>query len=331
MTDERVFERQVTSYRRELLAHCYRMLGSADEAEDLVQETLLRVWRARDSYDEGRASMRTWLYRIAANTCLNALEGRSRRPLPSGLGQPSQDPHEALTPAFDIPWLQPLPTVRATETSHNPATVVEKRGTLRLALIVAMQQLPPRQRAVLILRTVLAFTASETGQMLGATEASVNSSLQRARASLNRMNVREDEVTEAEGRQQRAVLDRYMSAFEQGNVHAIVQLLTDDAVLEMPPVPLWYRGRSNYGAFIRRIFEERGGEWLMTAASANGQPAAAAYSKAADGAFDLHTLQVLTILHGRVSHNVVFQDPKIFSLFQLPTKLDRMRHPLPHS
>ncbi|MEO3830343.1 RNA polymerase subunit sigma-70 [Actinomadura sp. B10D3] len=161
--------------RGELVAYCYRMLGSFHEAEDLVQETMLRAWKARDRYDHTRASVRTWLYRIATNACLTALEGRSRRPLPSRLGMPSDDPAAPLTPVFDVPWLQPFPDVRLD---------ADVRGDLRLAVVAAMQVLPPRQRAVLVLRDVLQFTAAEVAAQLETTVAAVNSALQRARASL---------------------------------------------------------------------------------------------------------------------------------------------------
>ncbi|HEY1485950.1 MAG TPA: RNA polymerase subunit sigma-70, partial [Micromonosporaceae bacterium] len=162
-------------YRGELVAYCYRMLGSFHDAEDLVQETMLRAWKARDRYDDTRASVRTWLYRIATNVCLTALEGRARRPLPSGLGAPSEDPHAPLTPAFDIPWLQPFPDARID---------LESRTDMRLALVAAMQILPARQRGVLLLREVLEFSAAEVAAQLGTTVTAVNSALQRARAAV---------------------------------------------------------------------------------------------------------------------------------------------------
>ena len=235
-------------YRGELVAYCYRMLGSFHEAEDLVQETMLRAWKARDRYDRTRASVRTWLYRIATNVCLSALEGRARQPLPSGLGAPSGDPGAPLTPALDIPWLQPFPDARFD---------TEMRADMRLALVAAMQVLPPRQRAVLVLREVLDFSAAEVAAQLGTTVPAVNSALQRARAALADAGDA-GEVAEPDDPGVRAVIQRYVRAFEAADVAALVRLLTDEAVLEMPPVPLWYRGRRDYGLFMGRVFEMRG-------------------------------------------------------------------------
>ncbi len=298
-------------YRGELVAYCYRMLGSFHEAEDLVQETMLRAWKARDRYDRTRASVRTWLYRIATNACLSALEGRARRPLPSGLGAPSDDPGASLTPAFDIPWLQPFPDARFD---------VGMRADMRLALVAAMQVLPPRQRAVLVLREVLDFSAAEVAGQLETTVTAVNSALQRARAALaNAGDV--GEIAEPDDPQSRAVIQRYVGAFETADVPALVRLLTADAVLEMPPVPLWYRGRRDYGRFMRRVFEMRGPGWLARALTANGQPAFAAYAPEPGGGHGLHTLQVLTVSGGLVARNVVFADPAVFGTFDLPRQI----------
>ncbi|HEY1671365.1 MAG TPA: sigma-70 family RNA polymerase sigma factor [Streptosporangiaceae bacterium] len=300
-------------YRGELVAYCYRMLGSVHDAEDLAQETMLRAWQARDRYDPNRASVRTWLYRIATNACLSALTGRARRPLPSGLGAPSRDPAAPLTPSFDIPWLQPFPDAR-----FDPGV----RTGLRLALVAAMQVLPPRQRAVLVLREVLEFSAAEVATQLGSTVPAVNSALQRARATLAQTRLAQtgglDEVAEPGDPGTRAVIERYVQAFEAADVPGLVRLLADEAVLEMPPVPLWYRGRSDYGRFMERVFGMRGPGWAMTALTANGQPALAAYAPEPGGGHRLHTLQVFTVAGGRVTANVVFADPTVFELFDLP-------------
>lgn len=294
-------------YRGELTAFCYRMLGSVHEAEDLVQETLLRAWKARDRYDPARASVRTWLYRIATNVCLTALEGRGRRPLPSGLGRPSGDVEAALMPAPDVPWLEPFPDARFD---------VEARADLRLAWVAAVQVLPARQRAVLVLREVLAFTAAEVAGQLGTTVAAVNSALQRARAALAGVGDA-DAVGEPDDPAVRAVVQRYVRAFEAADVPALVRLLADDAVLEMPPVPLWYRGSRDYGRFLQRVFRMRGTGWSVWELTANGQPALAAYAPEPGGGCRLHTLQVFTVTGGRVAHNVVFADPRVFDAFEL--------------
>jgi RNA polymerase sigma-70 factor, ECF subfamily len=305
------FESAAGQHRRELVAYCYRMLGSVHEAEDLAQETLLRAWKARERYDEGKASVRTWLYRIATNVCLTALEGKARRPLPSGLGPPSTDPDAPLQPSFEVPWLQPFPI--------DPADQAVRRGSMRLALVAAMQLLPARQRAVWVLREGLQFSAAEVAGLLDTSVASVNSALQRARAGL--ADVVEDDVTPADDRGVRDAVEAYVRAFEAGDVDALVELLTEDAILEMPPVPLWYVGRDDYGVFIRRVFAMRGVGWRMVPTAANGQPAVAAYAPDPDGGHRLHTLQVFTVIGGKIAHTVVFQDPSVFAAFELPVVL----------
>ena len=302
---------ELEPYRGELVAYCYRMLGSFHDAEDLAQETMLRAWQARDRYDRTRASVRTWLYRIAANACLSALEGRARRPLPSGLGAPSDDPAASLTPAFDIPWLQPFPDARFD---------IGVRADMRLALVAAMQMLPARQRAVLVLREVLDFSAAEVATQLNTTVPAVNSALQRARAALAEAGDA-GEVTEPDDPEVREVVDRYVRAFEAADVPALVRLLADEAVLEMPPVPLWYRGRRDYGLFMRRVFEMRGPGWGIRRLSANGQPALAAYAPEPGGGHRLHTLQVVTVTGRRVTRNVVFADPRVLQAFGLPERI----------
>jgi RNA polymerase sigma-70 factor (ECF subfamily) len=308
------FDARTAPYRYELVAHCYRMLGSVHEAEDLVQETMLRAWRAKDRYDEKLASVRTWLYKIATNACLTALESRPRRPLPSGLGRPSSDAEAPLVPSFEVPWLQPFPDARFTD----PASHLVRRGSLRLALIAAMQLLPPKQRAVLVLRDVLGFSAAETAELLDTSTASVNSALQRARVGLSGTPVTEDEVTEPDDGQVREILDRYIRAFEAADVDTLVTLLTDAVVLEMPPVPLWYLGRTDYGRFMTNVFARRGGDWLMVPTTANAQPALVAYCRGAHGVYRLHTLQVFTVARHGISRNTVFHDPRVFADFGLP-------------
>jgi RNA polymerase sigma-70 factor (ECF subfamily) len=312
------FATRAEAYRRELLAHCYRMLGSAHDAEDVVQETMLRAWRSFDSYDAARASLRTWLYRIATNACLTALAGRPRRPMPSGLGAPTYGPNDAFVPGFEVPWLQPAPDALFVD-PNDPAEIAVAGGTLRLALVAALQLLPPRQRAVLILRDVLAWPAAEVAKMLEMTVPGVNSALQRARDRTRAAGLREDEVVEPA--EARAVVDRYMAAFCAADLGALRRLLTDDAVLEMPPFLNWFAGADDYTRFIARAYAMRGTDWRAVPLAANGQPAFAAYFRNPDGEFTLHTLQVFAVTRAGVARTVVFQDSAVFRLFALPVTL----------
>ncbi|MFI7404635.1 sigma-70 family RNA polymerase sigma factor [Streptomyces sp. NPDC049541] len=314
-TDREEFVRLTDPYRRELLAHCYRMLGSVDEAEDLVQETYLRAWRSYEGY-EGRASLRTWLHRIATNTCLTALESRARRPLPAGLGGPSQAPEEPLrTPATDVPWLQPLPDALA-----DPATVVAARGSLRLALVAALQNLPARQRAVLILRDVLAWRASEVASLLGTSTAAVKSSLQRARARLDEVAPDEDLVVEPGGPADREVLDRYMAAFERADMDALLDLLQDGVELEMPPRLEWFRGKRDVLLFLRARGHGEG-RYRMLPTRANGQPAVVMYVRGVDGVLRAHSVQVLTVAGGTLARITAFIDLAQVDRFGFPRVL----------
>jgi RNA polymerase sigma-70 factor (ECF subfamily) len=301
-------------FRGDLLAHCYRMLGSVEEAEDMVQETLLRAWRAADRYDPQLASLRTWLHRIATNVCLTALEGRARRPLPSGLGPAGDDPQAPLVPSLDIPWLQPFPDARL----GNPADIAEQRAALRLALVAALQLLPARQRAALVLREVLQLPAAEVAQALGSSVASVNSSLQRARATLRAAGPALDEFREPADPDERVVVDRYLAAFEAADVPGLTRLLAHDVVLEMPPVALWLVGRAHYREFMERVFAMRGTGWRLRPVQANGSPALAAYApEPASRGVRAHSLQVFTVTGGLIRHCVTFADPALFGLFGL--------------
>jgi len=316
------FDAAAAPFLHELVVHCYRMLGSVHDAEDVAQETLIRAWKARDRYDADRASLRTWLYRIATNACLTALESRPRRPLPSGLGAASGDPDTPLVPDFAVPWLQPLPDSYLRRDHADPLARAAERDGVRLALVAAMQLLPPRQRAVLVLRDVLQFSAAEVAAQLDTSTAAVNSALQRARAAIAAAAPQENAVRKPDDRAVRDTIERYLRAFESADVDTLVTLLTDDAVLEMPPVPLWYAGRVNYGRFIARVFAMRGSGWRMIPTQANGQPALAAYCPDDARALRLHTLQVLTVTRAGIAHNVVFQDPQVFGAFQLATVLE---------
>jgi RNA polymerase sigma-70 factor, ECF subfamily len=305
-------------YRPELLAYCYRMLGSVDEAEDQVQETLLRAWRAFDAF-EGRSSLRTWLYRIATNTCLRALETRSRRPLPSGLGAPAEDPDGALgTLAREIPWLQPFPDALVTAGTADPAAIVSGRASMRLALVAALQYLPPRQRAVLILRDVLGWHAAEVAELLGVSTAAANSVLQRARAQLAAATPAENDLREPDDPADRELLDRYATAFQAADVAALTALLREDATMEMPPQPYWFAGRAQVSRFLASRVLTTPGSFLMVPTSANGQPAFGAYLRAEDGTYAGHGVQLLTVSGQRVTRIVSFNDDTLLAMFGLP-------------
>jgi RNA polymerase sigma-70 factor (ECF subfamily) len=316
------FARLTDPFRPELLAHCYRMLASVHDAEDVVQETLLRAWRSRDGF-EGRASVRTWLYRIATNACLRAIENRSRRPLPSGLGAPGPEPDQALAAAPpEVTWLQPLPDalLRAPD---DPASIVVSRRSTRLALVAALQYLPARQRAVLILRDVLGWHATEVADLLQISAVAVNSALQRARAALREAGLTEDHLREPADRDRRALVDKYAAAFENADVAALTRLLAEDAVLEMPPSPTWFAGRAPIGRFFRARVLRAPGDFRLTETAANGQPAFGAYVRGADGAYHAHAIVVLDIEGAAISRIVSFLDPELFPVFGLPSVLPR--------
>jgi len=305
---------QHEAFRGDLLAHCYRMLGSVEEAEDLVQETLLRAWRAADQYDPQRASLRTWLHRIATNACLSALQGRPRRPLPSGLA-PAGDPQAPLRPSLDIPWLQPFPDARL----GDPADATQQHAGLRLAFVAALQLLPARQRAALVLREVLQLSAAEVAQALDSSVASVNSSLQRARATLKAAGPVLEELREPADPDERAVVERYLAAFEAADVPGLTRLLADDVALEMPPVALWLVGRAHYREFMERVFAMRGTGWRLLPVQANGSPALTAYAPdPATGGVRAHSLQVFAAKGGLIRGCVTFADPRVFGLLGLP-------------
>ncbi|RSM95277.1 RNA polymerase subunit sigma-70 [Nonomuraea sp. WAC 01424] len=313
------FDRLVEPYRTELLAYCYRMLGSAHDAEDLVQDTYLRAWRAREQYDDTRSSMRTWLYRIATNVCLTALEARGRRPLPSGTVAAS-DPLAPFVQGEHAAWLQPFPD-SAPAAGDQAGTVID-RGSLRLAFAAALQHLSARQRGALILREVLGFSGAETADILGTTVVSANSSLQRARSRMKEAGVRQERVSEPSAAEQRAWLERYMKAFELADVEGLKRLLAEDVVMEMPPMLNWFSGRANYGLFMEWVFSAAGKDWLLKEVTANGgQPGFAAYQRVGGG-YVLHTLQIFTVTDQGITRNSVFQDPDVHAVFGLAARLD---------
>ncbi len=305
------FDTLTERYQRELLAHCYRMSGSVHEAEDLVQETFLRAWKASADF-QGRSSVRTWLYRIATNVCLTNLEGRPRRPLPAGLGTPDQMAGDALEQDHEIAWLEPVP---------DAAVVVEERDSIRLAFVAALQHLPARQRAVLILRDVLRWSAAEVAEALETTTAAVNSALQRAHAQMKERGLTQDTVESTLDAAQLQLLDRYVDAFWRKDIDAIVQLLTAEAVWEMPPFTGWYVGSTNIGTLIDTQCPGGCNDMPMIATSANGQPAFGLYMRSRDGSgFEPFHLQVLDLDGDRVRHVGAFFGLD-FTDFGLPARL----------
>jgi RNA polymerase sigma-70 factor, ECF subfamily len=304
-------------YRRELLAHCYRMLGSVHDAEDLVQETYLRAWRSFHGF-EGRSSLRTWLYRIATNVCLTALDSRTRRPLPTGLGAPSSDPSTPLVELAEVLWLEPVPDAML---ASDPATIVESRASVRLALIAALQHLPPRQRAVLVLRDVLRLRAAEVADVLDTSVAAVNSSLQRARAQLEEAGLTEDDIVEPTEPAMRELLDRYARALENKDIAAIVTVFTEDVVWQMPPFTGWYQGQLDVGRLIDTHCPAGAGDLHMVATAANRQPAFGMYIRGDDGGWHAFQLHVVTLTSGGISHVTAFFDLTLFPVFGLPMTL----------
>ena len=314
--DRAEFDELTTPFRRELLAHCYRLLGSVDDAEDLVQETYLRAWRSFDGF-EGRSSLRTWLYHIATNACLSALQGRARRPLPSGLGGPGDDPYAPLSASGpEIAWLQPIPDALVSPESGDPADIAVSRESIRLALIASLQYLPPRQRAVLILREVLAFPATEVASMLGTSTAAIKSALQRARARLAEVTPEPGDLAEPADPRVRTVLEQYITAFENSDATALTELLRRDATLELMPSTTWFAGGKAIACAVAGLGSP--GDWRMIPAAANGQPAAAAYHRGDDGIYHAYAIVVLGAAATGISRIVVFGDPGLFARFSLP-------------
>ncbi|WP_454561565.1 sigma-70 family RNA polymerase sigma factor [Mycobacterium haemophilum] len=318
------FIERAAPFRSELIAHCYRMLGSVHDAEDLVQETYLRGWRGYPEFEE-RAALRTWLYRIATTACLRALEHRARRVLPAGLGPPaaaSVDPDASLDGNGGTHrWLEPIPDALLRET---PETAFAVRQSVRLAVMTALHELPARQRAVLILRDVVQFSAAEVAELLETTPTAVNSSLQRARARLAEVSATEEDAVEPDWdnpAERRALLDRYCAAFENADMAALTKLLQADVKLEMPPLPVWFTGRDTVLRFLSaRAFAKRGDVALIPTA-ANAQPAVAEYRRSAgssDHVMRAHSIHVLTPGTAGIAALTVFLDPALFSAFGLP-------------
>ena len=307
-------EGQLEQYRAELTAHCYRMLASPFEAEDAVQETFIRAWRNLDKF-EGRAALRSWLYKIATNVCLDMLGGRERRARPIDLG-PAQEPIEAnLNERSEATWIQPIP---------DPAVVAESNETTRLALVAALQHLPPKQRAVLILCEVLRWKAGEVAELLDTSVASVNSALQRARATLDEQELSVTDASRSVDEADEELLSRYVAAFEAYDLDALVPLIQEDAIQSMPPFDMWLEGRSDIFEWWFGPGIACKGSRVIPTVAANGSPAFGQYKPSDTGSgYDPWALQVLEIENGKIVEFTFFLDTEtMFPLFGLPPRLE---------
>jgi len=320
------FQRLSAPHRRELQLHCYRMLGSFHDAEDLVQETFLRAWRGVGRF-EGRVSFRAWLYRIATNACLNAIASRrsGRRWLPETHG-PSSHQMPGSEPAAGVAWLEPYPDSELegiVDNAPGPEARYEMREAVQLAFIAAIQHLPPRQRATLLLRDVMGWSADESARLLDATVASVNSALQRARATLEkRLPAEHQSAAPPTSEAQRTLLDRYLRTWENADVDGFVALLREDAVFSMPPWLQWYLGRDAIARFFAWTFRSGGNApFRLVAIGANRQPGFAFYSRFQGEAWRPHSIQLLTLRHDSIAAMTSFVTPATFRAFALPAVL----------
>jgi RNA polymerase sigma-70 factor (ECF subfamily) len=327
--DEAAFSELVERHRRELQVHCYRMLGSFEESEDIVQETFLRAWRKRETY-QGRSTFRAWLYGIATNACLDALASAPRRVLASQLGPP-RDPREPDLPRADLPWLQPYPDRLLdgiASPDDEPESVVVSRETLELAFLATIQLLTPTQRAVLICRDVLGWSAKETASLLETSVASVNSALQRARQTLRQhlpAHRLEWEPYTGPTAQERDVVQRFMEAIERTDAAAVAELLREDVIADMPPYPFWFHGRDANIRALSTAFDPASpnylGEWRCVPIGANVQPAVAFYvRRPGDSEYRAFAIDVLRIEDGQVAHMAAFES-HLFAGFGLPPTL----------
>jgi RNA polymerase sigma-70 factor, ECF subfamily len=322
--NEEAFGRLVEPHRRPLHAHCYRMLGSLQDAEDAVQETLLRAWRGLKRF-EGRSSLRSWLYMISTNVCLRAIERRPVHVLPIDYGPPG-DPHKPVRePRVEAAWVEPYPDdqLGLDESVAGPEARYEQRESIELAFIAALQHLPARQRAVLILRDVLGFSGAEVAEALETTPASVYSALQRAHATLDQQ--RPDRSQQAtlrslDDEQLKGIVQRYVDAWARSDVGAIVGMLTDTATLAMPPIPSWYRGRDAIEMVLRRVVFDGTRSWRMVATSANGQLAVGAYELDSSGVYAPHGVTVLTLKGDLIDEITHFRTPALVGQFRLPAQ-----------
>lgn len=311
---------ELEPFRGELTAYCYRMLGSPFDAEDAVQDAFIRAWRNRDRF-EGRSALRSWLYKIATNVCLDMLKSKERRARPMDLG-PAVEPLESNLRTPEISWLEPIPMPMIAP-ERDPAEVAVANESIRLAFVAALQQLPAKQRAVLILREVLDWQASEVAELLGTTVASVNSALQRARATMAKSDAGSESPAPQLSQADREMLERYVAAFERYDVQALTALIREDATQSMPPYDMWLSGRDNVLAWWFGPGIGCKGSRVIPAPSANGQPTYGQYKPSPNGGYDPWALMVLRLSGGRIAEFTFFLDtPKLFPLFGLPPRLD---------
>jgi RNA polymerase sigma-70 factor, ECF subfamily len=308
-------------HRAELTAYCYRMLGSAFEADDAVQETLVRAWGSYDRF-EGRSSLRSWLYRIASNVCFDMLKGRRRRALPMDLMEVGHADGPPVSPSTEDMWVGPMPDRRVLSNADDPAEEAEMRDSVRLAFVAALQHLPARQRAVLILREVLKWKANEVAELLDTTVVSVNSALQRARATLSDHNLIAARTAAPIDEEQEALLARYVDAFERFDIDSLVSLLHEDATMQMPPYPLWMQGAEEYRTWLLGPGAGCEGSILRRIETTNGAPAFAQWRVDPQGGHSAWSIHVLTVSDGAITAQDFFVDPSLFALFDLPVHLD---------
>ncbi len=316
--NEQEFAALAEPYRRELQAHCYRMMGSVQDAEDMVQDAFLRAWRARDTY-EGRASFRAWLYKIATNACLDALDKRSRRVIPA-TRQAVSTMDEPIPPAVMEPiWLEPYPDDLLAGDEVNPEGQVSARENITLAFMAALHLLPPRQRAILILRDVLDWQASEVATLLELTVPAVKSALHRARTTLADQGRKADVSACTLDKGTQSQLDRYVRAWETADVNTLLALLKDDATFSMPPIPSWYRGRESIGGLVSAtVFSgDANGRWRLLPTHANQQQALGLYRQTQTG-YGGYGIQVLTFADGEIADIITFRNPGLMQYFSLP-------------
>lgn len=327
LTIEPEFATRAEPYRHELQVHCYRMLGSLQDAEDLVQETLLRAWQKREALRE-QTSLRAWLYKIATNACLDAIDRRPKRTLPLHYTSPSDPNEPPAPPILESIWLDPLPETLLADTSTSPEAHYSRRESVSLAFLAALQTLPARQRAVLILRDVLDWSAEECAQLLNMTVSAVNSTLHRARVTLSKRYQRVNPDTlpaRSDEPQVRGLLQRYVQAWEAADIEEMLQLLREDATLLMPPSPTWIQGKANITVFAGKYFwgSHPAGQWRLIATAANDAPAFAFYERiGTSGRYRAFSIQLLEIRDGKITREITFMNPALFRHFGLPEETD---------